>query len=163
MTQQVYISDTNVWIDFRNAGLLDALFDLPFQLCSTDFVLEELQDFDPEALRAKGLAVHGLDEAATARLFDLMTAHNNSSLADVSCYLLAQDTGYPLLTGDQRLRKQASKDGIQVHGVLWLLDQLVAHGIATGTVAAEGLRCMLQRGARLPTAECHVRLHSWQA
>ena len=25
MTQQVYISDTNIWIDFRNAGLLDAL------------------------------------------------------------------------------------------------------------------------------------------
>ena len=22
MTQQVYISDTNIWIDFRNAGLL---------------------------------------------------------------------------------------------------------------------------------------------
>lgn len=39
MTQQVYISDTNIWIDFRNAGLLGALFDLPFELCSTDFVL----------------------------------------------------------------------------------------------------------------------------
>lgn len=49
MTRQVYISDTNIWIDFRNAGLLDALFDLPFQLCSTDFVLSELQDFDPQA------------------------------------------------------------------------------------------------------------------
>jgi len=33
MTQQVYISDTNIWIDLRNAGLLDALFDLPFTLC----------------------------------------------------------------------------------------------------------------------------------
>ena len=162
MTLQVYISDTNVWIDFRNSGLIDALFDLPFQLCSTDFVLEELQDFDLDALRAMGLAVHGLDEAATSRLFDLMTAHNNSSLADVSCYLLAQDTGYPLLTGDQRMRKQAAKDGIQVHGVLWLLDQLVAHSITTGAAAAEGLRGMLQRGARLPAAECHARLRSWQ-
>ena len=32
MTQQVYISDTNIWIDFRNAGLLDAMFSLPFTL-----------------------------------------------------------------------------------------------------------------------------------
>jgi len=55
MTQQVYISDTNIWIDFRNAGLLDALFDLPFQLCSTDFVLSELQDFDPPSIARQRL------------------------------------------------------------------------------------------------------------
>ena len=163
MTQQVYISDTNIWIDFRNAGLLDALFDLPFQLCSTDFVLSELQDFDPQALLAKGLAVHGLDESATARLFGLMTAHNNSSLADVSCYLLAQETGHPLLTGDGRLRKQAAQDGLQVYGALWLLDQLVAHKVTAPEAAAEGLKSMLDRGARLPHAECQARLRDWQA
>lgn len=111
MTQQVYISDTNIWIDFRNAGLLDALFDLPFQLCSTDFVLSELQDFDPQALLAKGLVVHGLDESTTARLFGLMTAHNNSSLADVSCYLLARETGHPLLTGVAACANRPHKTG----------------------------------------------------
>ena len=55
MTTQVYISDTNIWIDLRNAGLLDAMFDLPFTLCCTDFVLNELQDFDHSRLRARGL------------------------------------------------------------------------------------------------------------
>jgi len=163
MTKQVYISDTNIWIDFRNAGLLDALFDLPFQLCSTDFVLSELQDFDPAALLAKGLVVHGLDERATARLLGLMTAHNNSSLADVSCYLLAQETGHPLLTGDGRLRKQAAQDGLQVFGALWLLDQLVAYKVTTPDAAAEGLKSMLGLGARLPHAECQTRLRDWQA
>lgn len=29
---RIYISDTNIWIDFRNAGLLDELFELPFIL-----------------------------------------------------------------------------------------------------------------------------------
>ena len=162
MTQQVYISDTNIWIDFRNAGLLDAMFDLPFQLCCTDFVLSELQDFEPQALLQRGLMVHGLDESATARLFGLMTAHNNSSLADVSCYLLAQETGHPLLTGDGRLRKQAMQDGLQVHGALWLLDQLVAHKVTAPDVAAKGLKRMLARGARLPHAECVGRLRDWQ-
>lgn len=161
MTQQVYISDTNIWIDFRNAGLLGALFALPFELCSTDFVLNELEDFDPAALVAQGLVVHDLDETATARLFDLMNAHNNSSLADVSCYLLAQEAGYPLLTGDGRLRKQATQDGIQVHGVLWLLDQLVACGVINGPTAADGLKAMLGSSARLPHAECQTRLRAW--
>ena len=111
MTPQVYISDTNIWIDLRNAGLLDAMFDLPFTLCCTDFVLNELQDFDHTHLRARGLVVETLDEQATAALFALMQAHNNSSLADVSCYQLAKQTGRPLLTGDGRLRKQALADG----------------------------------------------------
>jgi hypothetical protein len=43
-----------------------------------------------------------------------------------------------------------------------LLDQLVAHGVTTGAAAAEGLRGMLLRGARLPHAECQTRLRTWQ-
>jgi hypothetical protein len=56
-------------------------------------------------------------------------------------------TGYPLLTGDGRLRKQATHDGIQVHGVLWLLDQLVAYAVISGAAAAVGLKTMLNIGA----------------
>ncbi len=161
MTQQVYISDTNIWIDLRHAGLLDVMFDLPFTLCCTDFVLDELQDFDHQHLLARGLIVETLDAQATTMLFSLMQAHNNSSLADVSCYQLASQTGHPLLTGDGRLRKQAQTDGLQVHGALWLLDQLVANKLVSFKVAAKGLQSMLDSGARLPDAECQKRLTLW--
>lgn len=158
---RVYVSDTNIWIDFRNAGLLDQLFRLPFTLCCTDFVLNELQDLQHAALIAKGLVVESLDAAATGRLFSLMASHNNSSLADVSCYLLAQDTGRPLLTGDGRLRRQAANDGLEVFGALWLLDRLVAHSVITPAEASRGLQAMLAHGARLPGTECHARIAIW--
>ena len=163
MTQQVYISDTNIWIDFRNAGLLDALFSLPFKLYCTDFVLNELKDFDTQHLLARGLVVESLDAVATAALFHLMQAHNNSSLADVSCYQLAHQTKHPLLTSDGRLRKQAKTDGLKVHGALWLLDQLVAHKTIKTKEAAKGLQSMLTSGARLPEADCQKRLTLWAA
>ncbi len=161
MTQQVYISDTNIWIDFRNAGLLDALFSLPFKLCCTDFVLNELKDFDTQHLLAQGLVVETLDAVATAALFNLMQAHNNSSLADVSCYQLAHQTKHPLLTGDGRLRKQAKADGLRVHGALWLLDQLVANQTIKTKEAAKGLQSMMDAGSRLPNAECRQRMSLW--
>ncbi len=85
-----------------------------------------------------------------ARLFSLKIEHNNSSLADVSCYLLAQQTGRPLLTGDGKLRKQAQKDGLQVHGALWLLDLMVDCQVVGLQQAADALEDMLMRGARLP-------------
>lgn len=161
MTQWVYVSDTNIWIDFRHAGLLEVLFDLPFKLCCTDFVLDELKDFDAAHLIRRGLQVECFDDAGVARLFELTSTHNNSSLADVSCYQLAKDTGRPLLTGDGQLRKQALKKRLTVHGALWLLDRLVEHGTVTPTQAAIGLESMLDRGARLPQEECRRRLHDW--
>lgn len=160
---RVYVGDSNIWIDFRNAGLLDELFQLPLTLCCTDFVLAELDDFEHEALTQLGLIVESLDSGATPKLAALISAHNNSSLADVSCYLLAQETGRPLLTGDGRLRKQAMHDGLEVHGALWLLDEMVAHDVIPPARAATGLEVMLARSARLPHAECHARLAKWKA
>lgn len=160
---RIYISDTNIWIDFRNAGVLDELFRLPFRLCCTDFVLRELKDLPTQALVAQGLIVETLEGNAVGELYGLCAAHRNSSLADVSCYYLATRTGYPLLTGDGRLRKQAAKDGIEVFGALWLLDRLVEHALIPSHRAAEALQAMLDHGARLPHAECQQRLHDWRS
>ena len=159
---RVYISDANILIDFKNAGLLEELFRLPFALCCTDFVLRELRGLGRSELEGMGLLIEAMDGPAVLRLFELRTRHNNSSLADVSCYLLAQETGRPLLTGDGQLRRQARKDGITVHGALWLLDQLLAHEVIQHNLASEALDRMLKFGARLPPEECEVRLTAWR-
>ena len=161
--QRVYISDTNIWSHFRHGGLLDALFALPFAFASTDFVLDELPAGEADQLKALGLIVETLDGDAVAALFELTVRHNNSALADVSCYFVAKTQGLPLLTGDGQLRRQAVKDGVQVHGALWLLDQLVAHDIVATAHAAAALQAMLDAGARLPHAECAQRLALWLA
>ncbi|MFS2092444.1 type II toxin-antitoxin system VapC family toxin [Pseudomonas sp. Pseusp11] len=158
----IYISDTNIWIDFRNAGLLEQMFRLPFTLCCTDFVMDELEDFPHDELLAHGLIVESFDGPGVARLFSLKVEHNNSSLADVSCYLLAQETGRPLLTGDGKLRRQAQRDGLQVHGALWLLDLMVEHQVVPPAHAADALDNMLEHGARLPPGECDARLSHWR-
>lgn len=160
---RIYISDTNIWIDFNNAGLLDELFQLPFTFCCTDFVLDELNNFDHAALFARGLLVERLDDTAVVKLYGLMADHNNSSVADVSCYFLAQETTRPLLTGDGRLRRQAQKDGLEVHGALWLLDRLIEHEVIVPARAVVCLENMLARGARLPQADCNDRLQQWRA
>jgi predicted nucleic acid-binding protein len=158
----IFISDTNIWIDFRNAGLLEQMFQLPFTLCCTDFVMQELADFPHQELLDRGLNVESFDEFGVIRLFELKVEHNNSSLADVSCYLLAQETGRPLLTGDGKLRRQAQRDGLEVHGALWLLDLMVEHQVIEKSDAANALTHMLEHGARLPTGECETRLSLWR-
>lgn len=158
----IYISDTNIWIDFRNAGLLKYMFRLPLTFCCTDFVMHELEDFPHDELLAQGLVVESFDEGGVQKLLGLRVEHNNSSLADVSCYLLAQSTGRPLLTGDGKLRRQAIRDGLQVHGALWLLDLMVEHQVLDAIDAATALEHMLADGARLPASECQIRLLGWK-
>ena len=115
----------------------------------------------PTGLMARGLMVETLTSQEVEQLFVLMAEHGNSALADVSCYLVAKTQGVPLLTGDGRLRKRAVKDGVQVHGALWLLDQLIAHQVIATAHAAAALQAMLDAGTRLPLAECEQRLAAW--
>jgi len=159
--QRVYISDTNIWIDFGHAGLLDAVFTLPFTFVSTEFVVSELNNPLPVDLQERGLVVEALTSDEVVELSTLMAQHGNSSLADVSCYLIAKTQGNPLLTGDGRLRRQAQSDGVQVHGALWLLDQLVSNQVIATAHAAAALQTMLDAGARLPHTECTQRMLTW--
>jgi hypothetical protein len=54
---RVYVSDTNIWIDFRNAGLLDDLFRLPFSMTvhGALWLLDQLLAL--EVVDRRGLAV----------------------------------------------------------------------------------------------------------
>lgn len=160
---RIYISDTNIWSHFRHAGLLRELFALPMTLASTDFVLFELPDGEAELLVGLGLRVEALDSDEVAGLDQLKAHHNNSSAADVSCYFVASKHGCPLLTGDAQLRERAEKDGLEVRGALWLLDELVRYQVIESAHAATALRAMLDAGARLPPAACTHRFAEWLA
>jgi hypothetical protein len=159
---RVYVSDTNIWIDFHHAALLNELFQLPFSLCCTDFVAFELDAPELTPLVGLGLIVEEMSADDVQQLSALREQHNNPSLADMSCYFLAKKRGHPLLTGDGQLRKLAKDEKVEVRGVLWLLDQMVEHAVIAPRRAAEALRTMLAKNARLPQRECQIRLERWE-
>lgn len=158
----VFVSDTNIWIDFDKVGLLDELFALPFRYCTTDFVAEELAQPDAGGLVKRGLLIKSLENEAMLRIGALMQKYPRPSLTDMSCLVLAEEIGCKLLTGDQALRKAAeNENNVVVHGVLWLLDQMVEHKVISTKKAAASLWQMLDSGARLPQVACNERMKSW--
>lgn len=157
----ILVSDTNIWIDFQHASMLEALFQLPFEFVTTDFVVDELQEPDGSFLVGLGLKVMALDGAEVTALFGLSQVHGHSSLPDISCFYLASKLECPLLTGDGALRRLAKKEQVIVYGTMWLLDELVALGVITSTQAILGLEAMLSAGSRLPTDECNKRMKAW--
>jgi predicted nucleic acid-binding protein len=162
MSAKILVSDSNIWIDLHRSGLLTTVFALPHQFVTTDFVWRELKKPPGQQLTDLGLSIEDLSGEEVMSLFELRQTLGNSSLADVSCYFLARERGWTLLTGDGALRKSGQKSHLQVRGILWILDEMEAHALLSTQQLADALDSMLKAGARLPKDECRKRLNRWR-
>lgn len=159
--QSVLVTDTNIWIDLENGGILIEVFRLPYRFLIPDFAIPELIHPGWETLEALGLEAHELSAEQVIELVQLRQTYRNLSIIDLAAFLLAKTLDATLLTGERRLNELANANGLSAHGVLWLLDKLVHFQTLTPVQAAVALRRMLDQGARLPAEECRNRLASW--
>jgi len=160
-SQSVLVTDTNIWIDLENGGILVEVFRLPYQFLIPDFAIPELIRPRWETLEVLGLRAHELPAEQVVELSRLRQAYRNLSMIDLSALLLARMLDATLVTGDWRLSELANANGLAVHGVLWLLDEIVHFKALTPGQAATALRRMLESGARLPPKECNNRITRW--
>jgi hypothetical protein len=157
----VLVTDTNIWIDLENGGILVEVFALPYQFLTPDFAIRELIRPKWELLQALGLQAQELEPALIQELVILRTANRALSATDLAAFLVARSLDATLLTGDWRLNDLATRNGIRVHGVLWLFDETVRFRIIVPERAAIALNQMLDQGARLPQDECRKRIDNW--
>ena len=156
------IIDTNVLIDLHHGNVLDGLFRLPYLFVAPDVIIAELQEPDGSDLMRMGLKSGELSGERVLEVEQLFQHHASIAVNDLFALVLAASTSLPLLTGDSRLRKLAGRHNVKVHGTLWVVDEMVAHAVLKPVEAARALRTMLDRGSRLPLAECEERLRIWE-
>ena len=58
--------------------------------------------------------------------------------------------GYQLLTGDRALREAAKELNVEVHGTIWLVEQMLQDKKITAEVARVAFQKMKHSGSRLP-------------
>jgi len=83
-------------------------------------------------------------------------------IADCSVLLLAIDLDAMLLSGDKPLRKGAAKNHVEVHGTLWVLDQLVAAKLLSKPTAAAKLEHLIEHDSFYPKDEYQQRPTRWK-
>jgi predicted nucleic acid-binding protein len=126
---RIIISDTSCLIDLRKAALLAGFLCLPFEILIPNTLFEdELLSFtskEKKALLEAGLKVVDLPGAQVSRARDVIRVRPRLSIHDGFAFALAEThDGCILLTGDSELRSLAETSRIEVHGVLWVCDQL---------------------------------------
>jgi len=159
----VCVADANVLIDLHAGGLLWAAFRLPFSWVTSDLVVSELEEPDGQTLVARGLERVGLAGPQVQEVFQLAGQYRRVSVYDLSALVLARTLQATLLTGDKHLRRIAEREEVPVHGILWILDEIVQTGVVTPSIVAVALERMLESGSRLPGAECRRRLRRWSS
>lgn len=156
------VLDTSVASDLHAARLWTAVtglphaFLIPEPIATTEFRPADLR----EATRV-GVVIEPLSPEELAAAAALTVVYRRPSANDLAALALAESRGAVLLTGDGPLRDIAHAESAAVHGVLWLLDALVAAAILKRAAASAALQAMLADGSRLPGDECRRRLRAW--
>ena len=167
---KVVVNDTNVFIDLYSIGLLEEFFSLPWEVHTTDLVMLELerqwQNEEVSQYRTKGQLHIPLFSEREVRIIGEMKIKyektTNVSLADCSVWYYTRKNNYILLTGDRKLRGISSLDGVEVHGILFVFKQLVAHGILSPLQAVDKLILLYSINPRLPKAEFESLIKLWR-
>lgn len=147
-------------IDLERGGLLEALFQLPYEFAVPDLLFHsELRGELGDELITLGLRVEELDPAELARATMIGRERGALSAQDTFAYALAERREWSLLTGDGALRQMAVEGGLEVHGVLWLCDRIEAHAVIPNEMLHAGLTAISGHSrCRLPAAEVAARL-----
>ncbi|MEC4813797.1 MAG: hypothetical protein SAK29_11085 [Scytonema sp. PMC 1069.18] len=136
MSIRIIVSDSSCLIDLRKASLLEALINLPYEITIPDTLFsDELVDFtetERTALVNSGLKVLETPSIGIIRVQTISQSFPSLSIYDCFAFTLAES--FPnsiLLTGDKTLRKVAANHSIEVHGILWAVDEMYKSKTAT--------------------------------
>jgi rRNA-processing protein FCF1 len=168
-TQKIAINDANILIDLHLIHLIDKFFQLPFNFHTTQLILSELE---PEQLNklqpfleTEILTIRHLSREEIDSLESLTSQSKKLSRQDLSIYFYAKQIGENclILTGDNRLRKEAERQNLEAHGILWVFQQMIDEKILTAQKAIDKLMELERVNFWLPKVECERFREGWRS
>jgi len=137
---------------------LPEFFALDFEICTTDFVINEILESEQKEqieifIRSHQLAVFVLSANEIEEVENFKTKRFFKTLIDKTVLWKARQLKCALLTGDAKLRNESIDQGITVHGSLWVIQMMVEQKVIkaeSGVVLLEKLKSI---NDRLPLEE----------
>ena len=155
---KLIVTDFSVFFDIIKIQALPEFFDLDIEVCTTDFVQKEILESEQRKqiehfIRLKKLTVFEMSAEEIDEVIQFKTNRVFRTLIDKTVLWKAKQLGCPLLTGDAKLRNEATEQGVKVHGSLWVVMQLVKHEIVDKKKGIDYLEKLRIINDRLPVEE----------
>lgn len=159
------VTDANIFIDLHELDLLSLFFQLDLTIYTTKEVLLECDENQRKKLQQfvdkRKLLVRNISDE---EVLEIETLHFNKGLseADKSVLFAAKKLDSMVVSGDNLIRKWCKKNDIEVHGILWVLDEMNRNQLLTFQEAIEKLEFLLQINFWLPTKAANNLLEKWR-
>ncbi len=155
---RIIITDTNVFFDMMDIEVLPDFFGLDFEICTTDFVVDEIKHYEQAEqiqnfIRSKKLTVFSFSSQELDQVATIKTKRNLRRIADKSVLWKAKQLECRLLTGDKNLRCEAEESGLVVNGSIWVIRMLVESNMVTMLKGIELLEKLKRVNNNLPVDE----------
>ncbi len=165
---KIIVNDANILIDLVDLKILPYFFQLDFEFHTSALILDELFEGQRTELvpyiDTGKLIVDDITEDDLIEILMIRATKPTLSEQDCSAFYQAQKQNAALITSDNSLRKFAKANELEVHGHLWVFDNLVDKSIFSGITAIEKLNelCnVVNPKLGLPKNECQKRIKSW--
>ncbi len=163
------VNDANILIDLIKLELLEAFFNINWEFHSTNLIIEN-ELYDEQKLQLQPYIDNGkliIQELDIEDMLNIMAIQSQKpQLSDKDCSALhcAQKLNASLVTSDNALRKFAKEQKVDVHGHLWVFDELVKQHCISTEVAINKLNELntINSKLNLPEKECKARIEKWQ-
>lgn len=165
---RIVVSDSSCLIDLSKVSLLDTLLQLPHEfLIPNTLFEEELVQFTEAQkiiLVRSGLKAMDLPGKQVLRAQRVMRGIPQLSVHDGFAFALAESRpGCILLTDDDGLRTVATEHVMEVHGVLWVVDEVYRNRLTTAAALLAALRVFaMDPTVRLPSHEVAMYIKRYQ-
>ncbi len=160
MSGRKVVLDASVIISMEKGEVLTFLTKLKCDYFTTKNIESELENSDNLSdIGVETVSFVKEDYEELEKL--ILILQKKLSFPDISVLYLAKKQNAILLTGDKCLKKAAKANGIEVHGVFWILDNLVKMLIISGEEAKMALT-KIEANSFLPEEECDNFRRKWE-
>jgi len=167
---KIAVTDACIFIDLIELDLVSSFFQLNVDLHTTIDVINELFPNQKKILQAyeavNKLNVHNLGEGDFSEM-EKIPFPKGLSHQDKSVIYLALTLGNAIvLSSDKLVRSFAEKQGLEYHGLLWIIDELVDQDVIIRNLAVSILQNLLSINTMYnnPTTQKEIdrRIHEWR-
>jgi len=148
--------------------LLNQFASLSYDLYTTDFILEEVNQKQKEKIN-KVISDDKIILIITSQIedfqgiYDLLAISSGLSFEDCSVWYYSKKMDGTLITGDRKLRKIVERNEIEVRGIIFILDEILSQGLISFDIAIEKIKLLYKINDRLPQKELVKRLELWKS
>lgn len=151
------VTDSNIFIDLFYLKSVSFLFEIGYEIITTDDIIEEIRD--QHAAELTRFIHSGLLTVETVRKEDRevllkMREYKRLSEYDLTVLWVAEKNEAMVLSGDTLIRKSCQTKNIEVHGILWCLNQFTEYHLIEKSKACDLLHRLMKFNKRLPEKNC---------